>query len=65
MERFEPKRKNEFVPHNSAFMTLGTFILWFSWYGFNSGSILRLNQGGSEIASKVYVSFCHATNRIC
>ncbi|KAL7532378.1 hypothetical protein ACHAXR_004590 [Thalassiosira sp. AJA248-18] len=35
----EPK---EFPGHSLALQCLGTFILWFGWYGFNAGSIISL-----------------------
>jgi Amt family ammonium transporter len=31
------------VPHNVAFVALGTALLWFGWFGFNGGSALAAN----------------------
>ncbi|KAJ3688909.1 hypothetical protein LUZ61_018073 [Rhynchospora tenuis] len=30
--------------HNPALSLLGTFVLWFGWYGFNPGSFLIINK---------------------
>jgi ammonium transporter, Amt family len=34
----------EFPPHSVALQFLGTFCLWFGWYGFNPGSVLGISS---------------------
>jgi Amt family ammonium transporter len=43
----EPKTFNA---HSSCLQCLGTFILWFGWYGFNPGSTLGISGGNYTAA---------------
>jgi Amt family ammonium transporter len=42
-------RVNPLPGSNIPLATLGTFILWMGWYGFNGGSVLSLGSAGSVI----------------
>jgi len=42
--RWEPSKEAEFEGHSMPFCVLGTFFLWFGWYGFNPGSTGQLHD---------------------
>jgi Amt family ammonium transporter len=43
--------------HNLTVASLGLFILWFGWFGFNPGSTLSLTGAGmSELAGRIFVT---------
>jgi len=44
--------KEQFIPHNLPMTVTGTAILWFGWFGFNSGSAL----GSSSLAAAAFVT---------
>jgi ammonium transporter, Amt family len=45
-------KPTEFPPHSVALQMLGTFILWFGWYGFNPGSALMItSESTSSVAA--------------
>jgi ammonium transporter, Amt family len=47
----------EFPPHSVALQFLGTFCLWFGWYGFNPGSTIYIsNSESANVASLVAVN---------
>ncbi len=41
---------NAIAGHNIPLVSLGVFILWFGWFGFNPGSTLGIKDGGNLIA---------------
>ena len=46
--KYGPDGKPNAIPgHNMAYTTLGVIILWFGWFGFNPGSTLGVDFGGS------------------
>jgi Amt family ammonium transporter len=50
-------RVNPMPGANLPLATLGTFILWMGWFGFNGGSQLALGTGADAIAiSNIYIN---------
>jgi Amt family ammonium transporter len=50
-------KPGEFAPHSVSLQVLGTFILWFGWYGFNPGSTLNISTPGyGDIAALAAVT---------
>lgn len=42
--------------HSSSLISLGTWILWVGWFGFNPGSILLINGGNGTIMARAAVN---------
>lgn len=42
--RFDDGCAKDLPGHDMAFVTLGTFMLWFGWFGFNNGSVYVYTQ---------------------
>merc|ERR1719335_1446578 len=49
--RFDPDKADQFAPHSAPLIVLGTFILWFGWCGFNSGSTLGMSDSGTAMVA--------------
>ncbi|MCA2507228.1 MAG: ammonium transporter [Microcystis sp. M54BS1] len=43
-DSYEEKERGNFAPHQLGFATLGCFILWLGWFGFNGGSAVNLDN---------------------
>lgn len=55
--RFDSEGKVVPIPgHSATLATLGTFLLWFGWYGFNPGSALALTGNGWNVAERCAVT---------
>jgi len=51
--RFE--KPADFEGHSTPLQVIGTFLLWFGWYGFNPGSTLMI-QGSANVAARSTVT---------
>ena len=56
--KYQPDGSIQPIPGaNLPLATLGTFILWLGWFGFNGGSQLALGSAADAIAiSKIYIN---------
>ncbi|HXK34639.1 MAG TPA: ammonium transporter [Dehalococcoidia bacterium] len=54
--KFTGGKINAIPGHSIALGTLGMFVLWVGWYGFNPGSTLALSGGFAALAAKVAVT---------
>ncbi|EMJ98520.1 MULTISPECIES: ammonium transporter [unclassified Leptospira] len=58
-DRFDSEGKpRELYGHNLPFSVLGTFILWFGWFGFNGGSTLSLTDEVPKIIVNTSLAAC-------
>merc|ERR1719352_1218687 len=51
--RFDESSSESFAPHNIPFCVLGTFALWFGWYGFNPGSTLAMHDADTAYTAGI------------
>jgi Amt family ammonium transporter len=51
--KYTPTGMKAIPGHNLPMATMGVFLLWFGWFGFNGGSVLSADPGS---VSKVFVT---------
>jgi len=62
-DRWTSAVEGEFDAHNVPFCVLGTFFLWFGWYGFNPGSTLSMKTADDAYTAGLVA--CNTTLAPC
>lgn len=61
--KYRPDGSSNAIPgHNIPLATLGVFILWFGWYGFNPGSTMAAVPGIAHIAMTTTIAAAVGVN---
>jgi len=47
--KFKDGKVHPILGHSMPLATIGVFLLWFGWFGFNGGSILSADPGGVSL----------------
>lgn len=47
--KYVGNKVNVMPPHSVPLATIGTFLLWFGWFGFNGGSVLSADPGAVSL----------------
>ena len=63
--RFTDMDQSEFEGHSTPLQIIGTFLLWFGWYGFNGGSTLYLHGYGRDMARVAVTTTISAATAGC
>ncbi|KAK9456790.1 ammonium transporter AmtB-like domain-containing protein [Dipodascopsis uninucleata] len=57
IEKSSPQRRiPKFVPHNPTMVFLGTWMIWFGWFGFNGGSTLNASVRTSYVLFNTHLA---------
>ncbi len=64
--KFGPDGKARAIPgHNIPLATLGVFLLWFGWFGFNPGSTLAVGDGTAISLIAINTSLAACAGVVC
>lgn len=54
--RFKVDGKEPILGHSAPLAAIGTFLLWFGWYGFNVGSTFGISNGKWKVTERIVVA---------
>lgn len=54
--RFKVDGSEPIYGHSAPLATIGTFLLWFAWYGFNLGSTFGISDGKWMVTERIVVA---------